>query len=276
MALTRFWFILLLLFCTSSQAAVQTLQQEELPNYAFAPFIGSGIYATRDRTVTVFNFPLSYDLRTIEEDGWGLEVTTPVTIGLFNFDFRDLEIPNLEEQLGTLSFVPGLHFHLPVSKQWILTPLVDLGVGKASSGSDFAWIYSFGLESRYNFDWRSYDLLFGNRFRYAGYQLHESDIRDDYYSFETGLDVLLPTHLNHFGWKARFNAYAMNQLYFGDLDFINPLGQSHEVDVLWEIGFTVDLSTNTDTGIFELPRIGLGYRFGDGLGLIRLVFGRMF
>ncbi len=272
----KHWFILLLLICPPLQATVPTLQQEELPNYAFAPFIGSGIYATQNRTVTVFNIPLSYNLRSIEDDDWGLEIAAPLTIGLFNFDFGDFEIPDLREQLGTLSFVPGLHFHLPVSKQWILTPFVDLGVGKASSGSDFAWIYSIGIESRYYFDWRSFDLLLGNRFRYAGYQLHESDISDDYYSLETGLDILLPSNLSHFGWKARFNAYAMNQIYFGDLEFFVPLGQSQKVDLLWEVGFTVDLSTNTDNGIFELPRIGLGYRFGDGLGIIRLVLGRMF
>ncbi|RLJ17916.1 hypothetical protein DJ030_12990 [bacterium endosymbiont of Escarpia laminata] len=70
MASVKHWFIFLLLICSPLQATEPTLQQEELPNYAFAPFIGSGIYVTQDRTVTVFNIPLSCDLYPIGDDDW--------------------------------------------------------------------------------------------------------------------------------------------------------------------------------------------------------------
>ncbi len=93
-------------------------------------------------------------MRLGDKTGWELEVTKPSTIGLYDFKFDDISLPNLPDQVETVGRLPGLHLHLPASEQWILTPFVDIGTRQGpATARQVAWIYSTGMESRYAFDW---------------------------------------------------------------------------------------------------------------------------
>jgi hypothetical protein len=67
--------------------------------------------------------------------------------------------------------------------------------------------------------------------------------------------------------------FRLNYLYFNRLEFLRYLNDPIEVAVQNEIGFTFD--TSPDMKVLGIPfsRIGLGYRFGNDVEVVRLVFG---
>ncbi len=262
---------ILLLVVALPAAATPQLDLHESPNFTPAPPIGPS-----DRTTGAFRIPLNASMRLGDKTGWELEVTKPSTIGLYDFKFDDISLPNLPDQVETVGRLPGLHLHLPASEQWILTPFVDIGTGKARDGKQVAWIYSTGMESRYAFDWGNHDLLLGNRVRYSGYALDDNSQSDRFLSFETQLDIHLPKQSNIFGWNADLNIYGLNQLYINGSEFTSLQQEKQEITALWETGLSVDLSNGGKSGFSGLPRIGLGYHFGEGVSMFRLVLDKEF
>jgi hypothetical protein len=65
----------------------------------------------------------------------------------------------------------------------------------------------------------------------------------------------------------------VNYLY-ANLEFLQSLSSSFEVDVQNEFGFTV--GTSDEFWWSSNPRVGLGYRFGSNFYAVRIVFGMPF
>ena len=85
--------------CCGVSPARALAESEDVINYAYSSWIGSGFYKIGDRTVYLLRGPFSYTLREANSEKWGLELLLPATIG-----FHD----NADENLGTVTFVPGL------------------------------------------------------------------------------------------------------------------------------------------------------------------------
>jgi hypothetical protein len=64
--------------------------------------------------------------------GGSLELLFPATLGFH--DFTDGQ-----NNVGTMTFVPGLRFVYPVLENWWLKPFGQFGFGKDFSGSDIAY-----------------------------------------------------------------------------------------------------------------------------------------
>jgi len=59
--------------------------------------------------------------KTDTEAGWVLNL--PITIGFINFDSLQLEeLPGVND-VGTITFLPGLEYQYPVTPNWTLIPL---------------------------------------------------------------------------------------------------------------------------------------------------------
>ena len=71
----------LCLFLPFKQAAWAADEPEDIINYAYSSWIGSGFYKLGDRTVYLLRAPFSYTLREADSEKWGLEVLLPATIG---------------------------------------------------------------------------------------------------------------------------------------------------------------------------------------------------
>ncbi len=56
---------------------ISEVDQEELVNYAFATWIGSGVYRAGDRRMAVVRVPLRYTLRAQEETKPGIKLLLP-------------------------------------------------------------------------------------------------------------------------------------------------------------------------------------------------------
>ena len=70
---------------------------EGVANYAYAVFVGTGVYSIHDRDIYVLRMPLAFDL--YEDDAEadrkiGLRLLAPVTIGVTHYEYLE-ELPEL-------------------------------------------------------------------------------------------------------------------------------------------------------------------------------------
>ena len=102
--------LLVLLTCCGSVTCRAAEDGVNLPNYAFAAYLGNGLYSTSGRSVQVYNLPLAFTLLPVEDHSFGLRVKIPVSVGLFDFKAVDIIESGLPDDVETVSVVPGLEF----------------------------------------------------------------------------------------------------------------------------------------------------------------------
>jgi len=249
---------------------------EELPNYAFGAYLGNGIYSASGLDVQVYNLPLGVTLRRLEGRDYGVRLRLPVSMGFFNFKAADILESGLPDAVETLSFVPGVEFQFPVRRNWVLTPFLDAGGGRNSTGGQVTYIFGAGVRSLFVFHGEGFTFRLGNTLLYAGNRAAGEDLSSDFGSFVTGIDARHPLGFNVGGHQVDVSLYAANYLY-SNLEFRRFRVDPIDVVVQYETGVTFGTTTVPGHWIFRLaPRLGLGYRFGDGLSVMRLVLGMPF
>ncbi len=265
--------------CFANESEVQ--DDENLVDWAYAALLGTGIYKTSQRSVQVFSFPLRYTVRKPKAASWGLKVTFPVAFSFIDFRFNDIIEEGLPEDfrldLRTVSILPGLEFEIPIRDNWSIIPLGSFGFGKDLSGGDLVYIYSAGVKSRTALSWREFDFMLGNKLLYAGHRNPGVDLSDDFAWLETGLDI---THsrlrFNFWGHPSNASFYFINHLFIPKLEFLRVRDAPIEVNLQYELGFTLTTQPTEKIWFFDKFKIGLGYRFGDRLSAVRLLFGMPF
>lgn len=240
-------------------------------NYAFANYLGTGFYKTSSQNVTVFKIPISYapDPEAENVMRWRL----PVTVGFFDYEIEDIEIP---EEVGTLSFVPGLEREYHPGSQWTLIPYFDFGLSKNFSSKEDIILYSTGLTANYMLDWIDENHLWSNKIWYAAYHLLSTEARDDFGTLQTGLDFNLPWHLSTSIPDMRITVYGLLASYLKPIRFVDKNNDIENVYRSVEMGITLTSPDFGDKYLWGLNQIGLGYRDGDGVRVFRLVLGSPF
>jgi len=183
--------VLPLFLAVSAATAQEPLSASEakVVNYAFATQLGSGVYSVAGRLIQVYRIPFSYKVREEKEGDWGLRVTFPVTVGLYDFKAVDVLETGVPEHMDAASLVPGLEFRVPVLKDWLLKPYMEAGVGKEHSGGADFRIASGGVRSLADFRPGNFTLARGNTLGYAGVEPTGDRPADDLVMFETGLEA---------------------------------------------------------------------------------------
>ncbi len=251
-------------------------EQEDRVNYAFSAYLGSGIYAASDGAVQVYSLPLAYTLRPPSERRPGIRLKFPVTLGFYDFKALDLIEGTLPDDVATISVIPGAEFLFPVRENWSLTPFVDLGAGMDISSGHTTWIWSTGVNSLAVFSGDRLETTLGNKLQYAAYNSPGEDDKGKFFVFETGLDLMRPLRVSTSSRINRFSLYLMNQVYFNGLELLSYRENLLEVQYQYEVGFTYVPHKPFKLWLLNVPRIGLGYRFGDGLTAFRLVLSMPF
>lgn len=237
---------------------------EEIANWAFATWIGTGVYRLEDRELTVFRVPIAFGVPGNEARKFKLKVLLPVTLGVENFEF-DIDNPQIPERLETITFVPGAEVEVPILKNWSLKPFGQAGIGKDFSGGDFVYLYSIGLKSLATFPWRKYTFGLGNRVMGAGQTVSGGGNSKGFALWEVGLDTHLPGSIRMFKRNLDFSVFIIHTQFTNAVDFLAPIGeQPVELTRLTHVGFTVgpDKRLKIWKG-FDIPRVGVGYMWGD-------------
>lgn len=275
----RVYVAALLALCACDPAAAQDAlraSEEQLVNFAFATRLGSGVYSISGRTLQIYRLPFGYTITEPDEGRPGIRLTLPATFGLVDFKPQDVINTGLPENLDTLGFVPGIELDFELTPQWHLVPFAQAGRAWDLQGGDDATVYSFGVDAtaRKSFDAFTARLQLG-----ASYAAVEPDATlrsDDMVLLEAGIEARRPLALALSGHALDWGAYLFADYFVDRAE--EPLDKATESPdrVQFEVGLTIGPQAKFTVWRIPVPRVGIGYRIGEGLGVWRLVFGQPF
>ena len=242
-------------------------------HYAFATYLGSGIYRVENTTVQVYRIPFEFGILKNEERRWGMRLQVPVTLGFYHFEFEDLVLTDLPDRVATISVVPSLRFPIRLDRHWTLTPFADFGVATDLEEHQESWVFGGGLTAKAVYAVADYELRPGFRALWAHRSADDLQYGEDLVKLESGLDVRVPLWFSIRGRQADFGVFVKNYSYFKELEFLRPeLGPIH-LTTQWEFGVTLGTRTPLKFLGFKLPPVGMSYRFGNDVSAVRIVFG---
>lgn len=240
-------------------------QETSSVHWAYASLLGTGWYQlSGERQVFVIRVPPSWQYREaeLEEEGLaraGLRLQLPVTLGLHRLDeVGDLLDP---DNVGTLSFTPGVEVEYPVDERWRLLGYAHLGWGSDFSGDQSAWIYDLGLRSRYALNDGALDWgLLGEAF-WAGYSPDNGE-SSSLGGFMVGADFsyplawqwgdAVPTRLT---WDLSYRRFT------DDLSFMNRSVETFSIQDEWDLGIALAPQRGRiKLGWFSIEQLGLSWR----------------
>lgn len=248
-----------------------------LTNFAFANYLGTGFYTTSGQNVFVIQLPFEHTIKakTDTEAGWALNL--PISIGFINFNNLEIgDIPDVPEidDVGTLTFVPGIEYQFPVTADWTIIPFADYGFARDFNHTSNVLITGFGIKSYANFQLKNAIFSLGNRLLYAREKSKDAATSSDYSLIETGLNYRVTSDYSFDHGPLYSNLYYINFYYPDNLVFFDRTANPVRVGMENEVGLT--FSNLPDFLFFEKPQLGLGLRFSKELKVYRIVFGSPF
>lgn len=251
--------------------AVAAVAETPVSNYVYANYLGSGYYTVADQQVGIVNIPFSATREGSKPyaSRWRL----PVSIGSYSlkFDPENIDSTRLPQAVDTLTFIPGIEWIIPYDEHLHFEPYVDLGVGTNFSTREDVLIYSTGLSAFYKFG-KGGRHEWVNRILYAGYRSFSTKQSNGYASLQSGVDWRLPGgfRIGNHDYYGTF--YTMAFWHFDKVKLVSKGPDTVTLTNNFEVGLTLRTAQPFDLRWFNVDRIGLGYRFGDGLKAWRLIF----
>jgi len=249
--------------------------QQPIANFAFASQLGAGVYAVDGRAIQIYRLPFNWEFRPPTQDRVGLLLTLPVTLGFYGYHVEDVVTEGLPKSVDTYSFLPGLEVSRLVGSRWRVAGYGEVGTATVHAGSSHSLIYAAGARARYDFRLGAFYTRYASELVYAASQVPEQR-KDSMTRLSNGIDALHRTRMTMRGETVDFGPYFLNEWY---LKRPSPPTTSPgpPMDALqWELGVTIGTVNPSYLWKVPIPRIGVGYRFGNDLSAVRLVFGSAF
>ncbi len=249
---------------------------EDFVNYAYVSG-DTAFFNVVGQSVQAVRLPISYTLRSTAEHPWGVKLRFPVSIGFHDLSAIDPGGGELRENLATVSGLAGVEFQLPVGARWTLKPFAELGAGKDLDGGAAAWIYSGGLNTLLELGPKDTQYRVGLGAEFDGATLTGvNGPSNGYTTLEAGLDVRFPVRRAAGKRQIDWSVYGLRRHFPSALTFDQLNGERIELDHQNEIGFTVGFDRPFGFWLLKIRRVGIGYRFGERLSSVRILFSAPF
>jgi hypothetical protein len=261
----------LLMLLSSAQAQVQprtVSDPQDLINWYYGATFGTGVYTSGDRTVSLLQLPFSHALKTVAEDGIGLRFNVAATLGFYDYSINSALNGDIPNHLSTFSVLPGLEWEFPLSQRWTIRPYFDAGAGQELEGRQSAWIYDFGIKSRFLLAQdKGVDFMLVNSLTYAGYRPRGGPNTPFGY-LATGLDITIPTERELFGRPVFVGFTPVYYNYFNRLRFAKFNEPDNRIREEFELAVSLVARKPWSLKLFDVDRIGLALRTsGDVTGV---------
>ena len=203
-------------------------------------------------------------MRRIENTHFGIRLRLAGTFAVQPFDrIGDLDLDAI--QIGAL--VPGIELLIPLSERSLLRPYADIGVGSASGdrlGS--ALILGTGIRGEFVFPWHRFALGIEPRVALAATRSSREAGDDEFGSVFVRLNSRHPLWFGVGAYLPEVGAYFEPGYSFRSLTLSSLFGAAESVGYEFELGATLGMRGRYPKIWFiTIPRIGFGYRWGDGV-----------
>ena len=252
-------------------AAQEPPPPPEPANYAFAAYMGSGLYSATDSSLFVLNMATHFDIQDRDE-----RIRLSASAGFFDYSRDNIEGLELPDHIGTLTIIPGLERIFYVHQDFKVIPHIDYGYAKNFSTKEEAQVYSVGIRSRYTTRGKHDDHLWFNSFLLAGYRTFSSDQEVNYVKLLTGYDYKIPKHFLIGNHKIVPTVYGHASWSYNGIDYFEEWKSNSGNDLNYEVGITLKAPTPIDLWITDMDRLGLGVQHNPFGTVIRLFFGSPF
>jgi hypothetical protein len=256
--------ILSLVFGGSGNSVRAGEDPDDLFNYSFAVWLGSGVYRVKDadKRFAVLRVPAAYTLRPADiekpapADRLGFRLLLPAVIGVEDETDTDFTF-------GAIAFVPGLEIQIPINRYWTLKPFAQLGAGKDTAGGDVQYIYGGGFRSLINIPWKKFVFGIGNSLVLAEDRDATSKESSGFSLFNAGLNIQHPTNFTLFDRQLDISGFFVANLFRNKVDILSDDGETDRINYLYDIGLTFGFSESLSIWKFSVDRVGIDYRWGD-------------
>jgi hypothetical protein len=262
----------LVVFAAALSVTVPTFGQDggNPTVHPFALGFTGGESALSDTEVYDLRIPASFKIFSANDDDWGLRLRIVLYAGVYDFTFEDAI--DLDLRFQSLAATPGVEFLVPVGKGWILKPFAEIGYGHDFENDLGFGVWSVGMRTIATWPVKRWKLSFGTKFQYLSNFISDSAVADQFGEIRLGFDARHPLSFTITGNQADLSGYYIRRQYI-DAFIDNELPDPLEIQYTSEFGFTFGTEPRTKLWFFQLPRIGLGYRWGPNIKGIRLNFG---
>ncbi len=245
---------------------------DETANYAFAAYIGSGLYGATDASLFILNVPTTFEW----PDRPDIRIRLHTSAGFFDYgrdNIKDLEVPN---SIGTLTLIPGVEKTYPMGERWELIPHIDYGFAKNFSTSEEAQVYSIGVHSRFYPNTDIHDHVWVNKLLLAGSRTLSGDRQDNFFKLLTGFDYKTNQYITLKNGQAFATFYGSISWSYNGIDYWDQLEGKRPKDLNYELGISLYAPKPVDLWVTEVERIGIGYQRNPFGTVIRLFAGTPF
>jgi len=226
----------------------------------YTAFHNMETFERNGESVSALRIPIYLTLRSWEERAPGLRLRLAASFAATDlFDLLDQQI----DEIHVTSFVPGIEFILPIGSSSMLRPYLDAGIGTNDATERIAFLGSVGL--RTEFILPSGHFLFGLE---PGLQLSLNSNQEGLDNSNVNPFVTLSARhsLNTriAGRLPDLGAYFEAGYNFAALELTNVTASTDGISNQFEVGMGFGFSHGRPhIGPFAIPRIRVGYRFGD-------------
>jgi hypothetical protein len=257
-----------LLFTTRGLAQSTTgLDADDVDvSYIYAAVMGTGTYKINGRRITMLQLPLSYTQREMTAEQVGLVWTLPISLGYDAVTNHNWYGDLLDDDLVTLTALPGFEYHLPIDSTWRLKPFATLGLGHDFVAEENVWMGILGLSALGT--WylpENWELRWGGAFQVAGEYQQKSHHRTSFGLFETGIDGRWNTPLVLADRVVNTGAYYIFQYYIPEWDIDQLRPRESDIRVLNEFGLSAGLRRPIKFLGISFSRVRVGYNWGSGV-----------
>ena len=246
------------------------MEHHDAVNFAFLNDYGMGGYDVDEGELRVIRIPPAYTFAATEKRPM-LKVKLNVLLGFQEFADED----ELEVDLARLRMwgvVPGIEAHFPVSQRWTLKPEIELGLATSSAGGAVTGIFATGIAATWRRPYDRNTVLVTPKIRYNT-EFRAGRLEDDH------IDLSLEVELRRLlGWRAwdrpmEPGVYVKGHYYLRELSFEAVGREDLDLRLLGEVGITFGARPAFSLWGIDLPRVGIGFIFGNRFRGLRIRFG---
>ena len=188
-------------------------------------------------------------------------------------DFERLEEFDIESvRVGGV--IPGIEFLIRLGSRSMLRPYLDMGIGLTNSEIDRIFTAAVGIRTEHVFPWHRWELGLEPRAQVGWGDAGQDLVDGGYGAIGLKADARYPLGFQIGGQTPDVGMYVEPFFFPDGIVLETTEGARASIDTQFEVGVTLGFRYLAPKIWFiRVPRLGVGYQFGDGFSGLRIRIG---